>query len=126
MKTKSKPEANTKELELKNRLLLKFTQILKGLGFGNQLFEKKLEKSTEKLAKSILKKKGKEEKTTKVSKKTILIEPAKLKRTTTKPSVNKKPAIKAVSSSKSTQPTVEKKVESQTKKETVSKTKRNS
>ncbi len=125
MKSKSKPEANTKELELKNHLLLKFSRILKGLGFGNQLFEKKLEKSTEKLAKSILKKKGKEEKASKVSPKPMLIKPAKLKRTNTKPLVNKKPASKAVNSSQTTQPTVEKKAEIQTKKETASKTTKN-
>ncbi len=96
MKAPKKSDTQQKNTELKNQLMNKFSQVLKGLGFGTHLFEKKLKKSTKKLAKSITKKKSKEGSSNPVSPKPALIKPAKLKQASAaklvKPNSSKKPS----------------------------------
>jgi hypothetical protein len=103
MKTKKSSQNQEKQEAIKKHLFTKFTQVLKGLGFSTQMFERKLEKMTKKLAKSITKKKSKEEIKTKTSQKQVLIKPANLKKLSAKPNVNSTRTVKTVS-----QPTITK------------------
>ena len=94
MKTSKKTSKKVKEDELKNHLLTKFSEILKGLGIGPHLFEKKLAKSTKRLAKSISKKKNKVTQVSKPATKSPLIKPAKLSKSAAQPRVESKTASK--------------------------------
>jgi|LauGreDrversion4_2_1035121.scaffolds.fasta_scaffold36775_2 hypothetical protein len=78
MKNSKNNLKESKTLDLKNHLLTRFTQVLKSMGLGEHLFDKKLKKTTKKLAKAINKKKLKEQPITKTATKPALIKASKL------------------------------------------------
>ena len=92
MQTEKKKQAVKQEL--KNQLITKFTQVLNKLGFASNLFDKKLEKSANKLAKTIIKKKSKETAAKSPVKKSTLIKASSLKKTSKKPVLKTPPQVK--------------------------------